>query len=94
MATELKLEMEARVAVLAERLGFAGPDAAERVIVAALDYLDESTRKWERWYTATEVETINRSYLQDMQRQGYGDGVRQLSLSLQDELYDECGLPK
>ena len=94
MATTLKPEMEARVAVLAERLGFAGPDAAERVIIAALDYLDQSTGKWERWYTATEVETINRSYLQDMQRQGYGDGVRPLSLSLQDELYDECGLPK
>ena len=94
MASTLKPEMEARVADLAERLGFAGPDAAERAIIVALDYLDQSTGKWERWYTATEVETINRSYLQDMQRQGYGDGVRPLSLSLQDELYDECGLPK
>ena len=94
MATELKPEMEARIADLAKRLGFAGPDAAERVIIAALDYLDQSTGKWERWYSAEEVDVINHRYLQDMERQGYGDGVRPLSLSLQDELYDEFGLPK
>lgn len=94
MATALKPDMEARIADLAERLGFAGPDAAERVIVAALDYLDQSTGKWKRWYSAEEVDDINRRYLQDMKRQGYGDGVRPLSLSLQDELYDEYGLPK
>lgn len=94
MATELKPDTEARIANLAERLGIAGPDAAERVIIAALDYLDESTDRWERWYTAEEVEAINHRYLQDMKRQGYGDGVRPLSLSLQDELYDEFGLPK
>ena len=94
MATALKPDTEARIADLAERLGFAGPDAAERVIIAALDYLDESTDRWERWYTAEEVEAINHRYLQDMKRQGYGDGVRPLSLSLQDELYDEFGLPK
>ena len=52
MATALKPEIEARIAELAERLGLAGPDAAERVIAAALGYLDESTGKWERWYTA------------------------------------------
>ena len=94
MATALKPDMEARIADLAERLGFAGPDAAERVIVAALDYLDQSTGKWERWYSGEEVDVINHRYLQDMNRQGYGDGVRPLSLSLQDELYDEFGLPK
>ena len=94
MATALKPEMEARIDDLAERLGFAGPDAAERVIVAALDYLDQSAGKWERWYSAEEVDAINHRYLQDMKRQGFGDGVRPLSLSLQDELYDEFGLPK
>ena len=94
MATQLTPEQEARIADLAARLGFAGPDAAKRVIVAALDYLDESTGKWERWYSEEEVEAINHRYLQDMKQQGYGDGVRPLSLSLQDELYDEIGLPK
>ena len=94
MATELKPEMEARISALAELLGYTGFDAAERVIVAALDYLDESTGKWERWYSGEEVDVINHRYLQDMKRQGYGDGVRPLSLSLQDELYDEFGLPK
>ena len=49
MATTLEPEMAARIAALAERLGFAGPDATERVIVAALDYLDQSAGKWVRW---------------------------------------------
>ena len=45
MATELKPEMEARIADLATRLGFAGPDAAERVLKAALDDLDAKTHR-------------------------------------------------
>ena len=45
MATTLKPDTEARVANLAERLGFDGADAAERVIIAALDYLYQSTGK-------------------------------------------------
>ena len=40
MATTLKPETEARSADLAERLGFAGPDAAEGVLKVALDDLD------------------------------------------------------
>ena len=32
MATTLKPDMEARVADLAKRMGFAGPDAVERVL--------------------------------------------------------------
>ena len=96
MATTLKPEMEARIAALAARLGFAGPDAAERVIVAALDYLDESTGKWKRWYTDKEIRAMQECY-----RAEYVAGLinanperKSISQLLQDDLYDEFGLPK
>ena len=96
MATELKPDMEARVSALAERLGFAGPDAAERVIIAALDYLDESTGKWERWYTRAEIDMmVERDRVAYLKEHGYPENdPRPLSQLLQDELYDEFGLPK
>ena len=96
MATELTPEMEARIADLAERLGFAGPGAAERVIIAALDYLDESTGKWERWYTRAEIDTmVERDRVAYLKQNGYPEtDPRPLSQLLQDELYDEFGLPK
>ena len=96
MATELKPEMEARIADLAERLGLAGPDAAERVIIAALDYLDESTGKWDRWYTDKEIRAMR-----ECRRAEYVAGLinanperKSISQLLQDDLYDEFGLPK
>ena len=96
MATALKPEMEARIAALAERLGFAGPNAAERVIIAALDYLDQSTGKWERWYTDKEIRAM-----QECCRAEYVAGLinanperKSISQLLQDDLYDEFGLPK
>ena len=96
MTTTLKPEMEARVAALAQRLGFAGPDAAERVIIVALDYLDQSTGKWERWYTDKEIQAM-----QECCRAEYVAGLinanperKSISQLLQDDLYDEFGLPK
>jgi len=96
MATELTPETEARISDLAERLGFAGPDAAERVIIAALDYLDESTGKWVRWYTRAEIDTmVERDRVAYLKEKGYSEtDPRPLSQLLQDELYDEFGLPK
>ena len=96
MATELTPEIQARIADLAARLGFAGPDAAERVIVAALDYLDESTGRWERWYTRAEIDTmVERDRVAYLKQKGYPENdPRPLSQLLQDELYDEFGLPK
>ena len=96
MTAELKPELEARIAALAERLGFAGPDAAERVIIAALDYLDESTGKWERWYTRAEIDMmVERDRVAYLKEHGYPENdPRPLSQLLQDELYDEFGLPK
>ncbi len=96
MATTPKPEMEARIAELAERLGFAGPDAAEQVIVAALDYLDESTGKWERWYTDNEMsafrERCRAAYV--AQLIAADTEGKPVSLLLQEDLYDEFGLPK
>ena len=96
MATALKPDLEARIAALAERLGFAGPDAAERVITAALDHLDQSTGKWERWYTDKEIRAM-----QECGRAEYVAGLinanperKSISQLLQDDLYDEFGLPK
>ena len=96
MTTKLTPDLEARIADLAARLGFAGPDAAERVIVAALDYLDESTDKWERWYTRAEIDTmVERDRVAYLKQKGYPEtDPRPLSQLLQDELYDEFGLPK
>ena len=96
MAIVLKPEMEARVAALAELLGYTGPDAAERVIIAALDYLDQSTGKWERWYTDKEIRAM-----QECCRAEYVAGLinanperKSISQLLQDDLYDEFGIPK
>ena len=96
MATALTPEMEARIADLAERMGYAGPDATERVIVAALDYLERSAGKWERWYTRAEIDTmVERDRVAYLKRKGYPEtDPRPLSQLLQDELYDEFGLPK
>ena len=96
MATALKPEMEARIADLARRLGLAGGDATDRVIVAALDYLDASTRSRERWYSDAEIRAMR-----ECGRAEYVAGLinsntegKSLSQLLQDDLYDEFGLPK
>ena len=96
MATALKPETEARISDLAKRLGFAGPDAAERVLAMALDYLDKSTGKWERWYTRAEIDVmVERDRVAYLKEKGYSEtDPRPLSQLLQDELYDEFGLPK
>ncbi len=95
MATELKPELEARISALAELLGYTGSDAAERVIIAALDYLDQSTGKWERWYTRAEIDAMVERDRVVYLKKGYSEtDPRPLSQLLQDELYDEFGLPK
>lgn len=63
MVTTLNPKTAACFADLVKRLSFAGQAAHERVINAALDYI-ESTGKWKGWF-AREVEDIDRRYLQD-----------------------------
>jgi hypothetical protein len=96
MTTLLGPEIEQRIAELAMRLGIDGPDAVERVIVAALDYLDESTESRKRWYSDAEMRAMR-----ECCRATYVAGLinsnperKSLSQLLQDDLYDESGLPK
>ena len=94
--TIIKPETAARIAALAGRLGCAGPDASEQVISAALDYLEERAGRWERWYNDREI-----AAMQEQARQRYiaeliaaDTAGKTLSQLLQDDLYDEFGLPK
>ena len=96
MTTLLGPEIEQRIAELAMRLGIDGPDAVERVIVAALDYLDERTESRRRWYSDAEMRAMR-----ECSRATYVAGLinsnperKSLSQLLQDDLYDESGLPK
>ena len=68
MATALKPEMEARIADLAERLGFGGPDASEQVLDMALEYLEDSVAGRERGRT--------RQYWDDFSQQRAADLAR------------------
>ena len=97
MATALKPEMEARIADLAEAAGHHRPGRVRAGYhVAALDYLDQSTGKWERWYTRAEIDVmVERDRVAYLKEKGYSEtDPRPLSQLLQDELYDEFGLPK
>ncbi len=99
MATALKPEMEARIADLANRLGFDGPDAAERVLAMALDDLDAKTPTPRRKITPEEIEAeyMALSAAGRRWREEHPDEYDETyppSLAWQDELYDERGLPK
>ena len=99
MATTLKPDMEARIAGLAKRLGFAGPDSAERVLEVALDGLDAVAPRPRLKLTAAEIaeeyRTISaagRRWRQEHPEEC--DENNPPSKAWQDELYDERGLPK
>ena len=99
MATELKPEMEARIAALAELLGYTGPDAAERVLTIALDDLDAKTPTPLRRMTAEEIaeEYKTLSAAGRRWREEHPDQYDENnppSKVWQEELYDERGLPK
>ena len=99
MATALKPELEARIADLAERLGFAGPDAAERVLAVALDDLDAKTPTPRHKMMPNEIEAeyMALSAAGRRWREEHPDEYDESyppSLAWQDELYDERGLPK
>ena len=99
MATTLKPETEARIAALANRLGFAGPDAAERVMQVALDDLDAKTSRPRPKLTAAQIAEEYRliSAAGRRWRQEHPDEYDENnppSKAWQDELYDDRGLPK
>lgn len=102
MATILRPETEARIADLAKRLGFAGPDAAERVLKKALDDLEATAPPPRRKMTPEEIE----EEMKELERLTWAgrrwreehpdeyDENYPPSIAWQDELYDEHGLPK
>jgi hypothetical protein len=102
MATTLKPEIEARIADLAKRLGFAGPDAVEKVLEKALDDLDAITPKPRRKMTpeemAEELKILDKLTEAGRRwREEHPDEYDENyppSIAWQDELYDDQGLPK
>ncbi len=96
MATTLKPEMEARIAELAKRLDFTGPDAAERVLKMALDDLDAKA-PLRRKFTHEEVRSMLAPITESGKRwraDNPYDDANPPSRVWQAELYDEHGLPK
>ena len=99
MATMLKPETETRIADLARRLGFAGPDAVELVLHKALDDLEAQTapvcRKMTPEEIAEEYELLSAAgrRWREENPDKY-DENNPPSKVWQDDLYDEQGLPK
>ena len=102
MATTLKPEIEARIADLAKRLGFAGSDALDQVLKMALDGLDAITPKPRRKMTpeemAEELKILDKLTEAGRRwREEHPDEYDENyppSIAWQDELYDDQGLPK
>ena len=102
MATTLKSETEARIADLAKRLGYAGPNAVEKVLEKALDDLDAITPKPRRKMTpeemAEELKILDKLTEAGRRwREEHPDEYDENyppSIAWQDELYDDQGLPK
>ena len=71
MATQIKPDVETRIAMLAQRLGFDGPDAAEKVLDMALEYLADSTSEEKRYFTRESTDAGWQRYTHNLARQGY-----------------------
>ena len=102
MATTLDPNIEARIADLAGRLGFAGPGAQEQVLKIALDDLDVKTPPARPMMTPEQI-AHERKVLEQLraagrqwreQHPGQYDENNPPSIAWQEELYDEDGLPK
>lgn len=99
MTTQLKPETAARVAALAERLGYTGPDATDRVVRMALDKLETKKVTESAHLTAEELGAEYRMLSAAGRRwreahpEQY-DENNPPSRAWQDELYNEQGLPK
>ena len=97
MTIELKSETAARLADLARRLGFDGPEAGERVIQMALDDLEAKAASTRRKMTpeekAAEIAYWTEVGKRNRERYPYDDD-NPPSKVWQEELYDQQGLPK
>lgn len=109
MTTLTELDLATRIARLAQRLGFDGPNAAEQVLDMALEYLEDSTAQPAPLYTRERRDAAAQLVAAEI-----ADEYRQLSAAgrrwreehpdeydpdnppskvWQEELYDENGLP-
>ena len=97
MTAPIKPETAARLADLARRLGFDGPDAGERVIQMALDDLEYQALPPDRELTPDQI-VAEKEYWIAVGKRNRAlypfDDDNPPSKFLQDELYDEQGLPK
>ena len=97
MTTELKPETAARIANLATRLGFDGPDATARVLQMALDGLEYQTLPPDYELTPDQI-AAEKEYWMAVGKRNRAlypfDDDNPPSKVWQEELYDEQGLPK
>ena len=77
MATLIKPDLETRIAKLAQRLGFDGPDAAEKVMDMALEYLADSVSEEKRYFTRESTDAGWQRYTHNLARQGYDSDAEQ-----------------
>ena len=77
MAIQIKPDIETRIAALAKRLGFDGPDAAEKVLDMALEYLADCTSEEKRYFTRESTDAGRQRYTHDLARQGYDSDAEQ-----------------
>ena len=77
MATRIEPDIETRIAELAQRLGFDGPDTAERLLDMALEYLADSTSEEKRYFTRESTDAGRQRYTHNLARQGYDSDAEQ-----------------
>lgn len=70
MITVNKSDITTRIAMLAQRLGFEGPDASEQVLDMALEYLQDSAAGRPRWRTRQYWDDFSQQHAADLVRQG------------------------
>ena len=94
---QLKPETAARVAALAKRLGYAGPNATDQILQLALDELEAKAPPPRRKMTTAEIEA-EITYWREVGKRNRAlhpfDDANPPSKVWQEELYDEQGLPK
>ena len=98
MTTQIKPETAARIAALAARLGFTGPDAPDQVLQLALDGLESTAKPARRPLNPEEIDAeyealsaAGRKWREEHPDQYDTDNPP--SKAWQDELHDPRGLP-
>jgi len=75
MTTLIDPAVATRIAMLAQRLGFDGPDASERVLDMALEYLEDHVAGRKRGRTRQYWDNSSQQYAAHLARQGHADGL-------------------